>query len=58
VTARAIQAALAGTQISGPQKSRILRAVNHVLDQKKLERVELAALFDPTARPKKIKKAE
>jgi cell division protein FtsN len=55
VTQRAIDAALAGKQISGPQKTRILRAVNHLLEQKKQDKVELAALFDPTPRPKKIK---
>jgi hypothetical protein len=58
VTQRAIDAALSGKQISGPQKSRILRALNHVLEQKKLDKVELGTLFEPTARPKKAKKVE
>ncbi len=58
VTERAIAAAVAGKQISGPQKSRILRALNHVLTQKKQETVELSAIFDPTPRPKKEKKGE
>ena len=59
VTHRAITAALAGKQIAGPQKTRILRALNHLLVQKKQEPIELAALFDPTPRPKKEKpKAE
>lgn len=59
VTQRAIDAALAGKQVSGPQKTRILRAVNHLLEQKKQEKVELAALFDPTPRgDKKPAKAE
>jgi hypothetical protein len=58
VTQRAIDAAIAGKQISGPQKTRILRALNHVLEQKKLDKVEIAALFDPTPRPKKAKKVE
>jgi hypothetical protein len=59
VTIEAIQAAFAGKTISGPQKTRILRAVNHVLEQKKLEKIELVALFDPTPRPKKkVVKAE
>jgi hypothetical protein len=53
VTRRAIDAALAGKQISGPQKTRILRAVNHLLEQKKQDKVELAALFEPTPRPAK-----
>jgi hypothetical protein len=60
VTNRAFSAALAGQQIAGPQKTRILRAVNYILTQKKQDVVELAALFEPTARPKKVveKKAE
>ena len=59
VTREAIAAAFAGKVISGPQKTRILRAVNHVLEQKKLEKIELAALFEPTPRPKKVvEKAE
>lgn len=45
VTQRAIQAALAGGEISGPAKTRILRAVNHLLEQKKQEKVDLKALF-------------
>ena len=59
VTQRAIDAALAGKQLSGPQKTRILRAVNHLLEQKKQDKVELAALFEPTPRgDKKPEKAE
>lgn len=59
VTQRALDAVLAGQQISGPQKTRILRAVNHLLEQKKQEKVELAALFEPTPRPvKKTEKSE
>jgi len=54
VTHEAIMAAYAGKVISGPQKTRILRALNHVLAQKKQEPVELAAIFDPTPRPKKV----
>jgi hypothetical protein len=45
VTQRAINAALAGKPVSGPTKTRILRAVNHVLEQKKQQQVELKALF-------------
>jgi hypothetical protein len=45
VTPRAIEAALTGGVVSGPTKSRILRAVNHLLEQKKQEKVELKALF-------------
>lgn len=58
VTQRALDAAMAGKQISGPQKTRILRAVNKLLEQKKQDQVELSALFEPTPRPKKIKKSE
>jgi hypothetical protein len=53
VTQQALDAAFAGKNISGPQKSRILRALNHVLEQKKLDKIELGAIFDPTPRPKK-----
>ena len=45
VTQRAIDAALAGKSVSGPTKTRILRAVNAVLEQKKAEKVDLKALF-------------
>ena len=58
MTIEALHAAFAGKNISGPQKTRILRALNHVLEQKKQEKVELSALFDPTPRPKKVKPAE
>ena len=45
VTQRAMSAALAGKPISGPTKTRIVRAVNHVLEQKKAEKIDLRALF-------------
>jgi len=45
VTHRAMTAALAGKRISGPTKHRIVRAVNHVLEQKKAEKIDLRALF-------------
>jgi hypothetical protein len=45
VTQRAIDAALKGGAVSGPTKNRILRAVNHLLEQKKQEVVDLRALF-------------
>jgi hypothetical protein len=45
VTARALDAALAGRELGGPTKTRILRAVNHLLSQKKEEKVDLKALF-------------
>jgi hypothetical protein len=45
VTQRAVDAALKGGAVSGPTKQRILRAVNHLLEQKKSDKVELKALF-------------
>lgn len=45
VTPRALEAALTGGTISGPTKNRILRAVNHLLEQKKQEKVDLRTLF-------------
>ena len=45
VTDRAIASAIAGKPVSGPSKTRILRAVNHILEQKKQEKVDLKAVF-------------
>jgi hypothetical protein len=45
VTERALDVALKGGKISGPTKQRILRAVNHLLEQKKQDKVDLRALF-------------
>jgi hypothetical protein len=45
VTPRALDAALKGGTISGPTKTRILRAINHLLEQKKQDKVELKILF-------------
>jgi hypothetical protein len=45
VTPRAMDAALAGKELSGPTKTRILRAVNHLLEQKKQDKVDLRAIF-------------
>jgi hypothetical protein len=45
VTQRAMNAAMSGGDLSGPTKTRILRAVNHLLEQKKQDKVELKALF-------------
>ncbi|WP_394836049.1 hypothetical protein LVJ94_03970 [Pendulispora rubella] len=45
VTPRALDAALAGGGLSGPTKTRLLRAVNKVLEQKKQEPVDIKALF-------------
>jgi hypothetical protein len=45
VTQRALAAALGGGALSGPTKTRILRAVNHLLELKKQEKIDLRALF-------------
>jgi hypothetical protein len=46
ITPRALAAALkVGGTLSGPTKTRILRAVNFLLEQKKQEKVDLKALF-------------
>jgi len=45
VTPRAIAAATAGKQVPGPTKTRIVRAVNLLLSQKKAEAVDLRTLF-------------
>lgn len=45
VTRRAMHAALWGKFISGPTKTRILKAVNALLELKKAEKVDLKALF-------------
>ena len=45
VTERAFTAAMTGGALSGPTKQRILRAVNHLLEQKKQEKVDLKTLF-------------
>ena len=45
VTERAMAAALKGGTLSGPTKTRILRAINHLLETKKQEKVELKTLF-------------
>jgi hypothetical protein len=45
VTRRALDAAMQGGQISGPTKTRLLKAVNHLLEQKKQEKVDLRQLF-------------
>jgi hypothetical protein len=45
ITPRALAAALSGGSLSGPTKNRILKAVNHVLEQKKQEKVDLRTLF-------------
>jgi hypothetical protein len=44
-TSRLLAAATAGKPVSGPAKTRLLRAVNHVLEQKKKSVAELKSLF-------------
>jgi hypothetical protein len=44
-TARLLDAANAGKPVSGPAKSRLLRAVNHLLEQKKKSATDLKSLF-------------
>src|SRR5262245_940644 len=45
VTHRLITAAQSGLKISGAQKTRLLRALNHVLQQKQREPVDLRKVF-------------
>jgi hypothetical protein len=45
VTPRAMSAALVGGTVSGPTKTRILRAVNHLIELKKGEKVEFRTIF-------------
>ena len=45
VTPRLIAAATAGKAVGGPAKTRLLRAVNHLLEQKKQKLVDLRQLF-------------
>jgi len=45
VTAPLLERALAGKGVAVPQKTRILRAVNRILEQKKKDPVDLRALF-------------
>jgi len=45
VTQRALDAAVQGGTVSGPTKTRLLHAVNQLLEQKKQEKVDLRVLF-------------
>jgi hypothetical protein len=45
VASRALASAMHGGELSGPTKTRILRAINHLLELKKQPTVELRALF-------------
>jgi hypothetical protein len=44
-TGRLLTAATAGKPVSGPAKSRLLRAVNRILEQKKKSPTDLKSLF-------------
>jgi len=59
VTEVGLNSALEGDKVSGPMKSRILRAVNRVLEQKKKDPVTIDTLFDvPPQNPPKPKAEE
>ncbi len=45
VTERLLTAASTGKSVSGPAKTRLLRAVNHLLEQKKKDAIDIRALF-------------
>jgi hypothetical protein len=45
VSGRALTVAMEGGPLSGPTKTRLVRAVNHLLEQKKQEQVGLRELF-------------
>jgi len=45
VTPRLVQAATNGKPVAGPAKTRLLRAVNRILEQKKKPAVELKSVF-------------
>lgn len=45
LTQRALTAATSGKPLTGPQKTRFVRAINYVLSQKKKDAVDLKTLF-------------
>lgn len=49
VTPRLIESVTAGKPVTGPAKTRLLRAVNHVLEQKKKSATDLRTLFPKSA---------
>jgi hypothetical protein len=49
VSLAALGKILAGKSVSGPTKTRVLRAVNAILERKKQTKVELSAIFDLAA---------
>lgn len=59
VTKVGLDRALSGGNVPGPQKTRILRAINHILEQRKKDAVTIDTLFDvPVQNPPKPKAAE
>jgi hypothetical protein len=52
VTREALRRAQEGLPLSGPEKSRLVRALNRVLEQKKKDAVDVRKLF-PSSGPKK-----
>jgi hypothetical protein len=59
VSSAALGKILAGKPVSGPTKTRVLRAVNAILERKKQSKIELSAIFDLAAGTgAKKKKAE
>jgi hypothetical protein len=55
VTTVAMDKIFAGKWVTGPMKTRVLRAVNAILERTKKDKVDLAALFDLTSGPPKKK---
>jgi hypothetical protein len=49
VTPRLLATVAAGKPVTGPAKTRLLRALNHVLEQKKKPAAELRTLFPKSA---------
>jgi hypothetical protein len=58
ITDRTLSAVLQGRPVSGPAKTRVLRAVNRLLEQKKQEKVQLSALFDLPKKKAAVESAE
>jgi hypothetical protein len=59
VTSPGLARALRGDKVSGPMKTRILKAVNRVLEQRKKDEVTIDQLFEvPVQNPPKPKPAE
>ena len=58
VSIAALGKILAGKPVSGPTKTRVLRAVNAILERKKQSKIELSAIFDLAAGTGAKKKKE